>query len=155
MYHRFIVSTFSLTYKTATMKATIKRGFAITGLFIAISCTKENVAVATHKTNQQNLAQTVMLNDNLTGNAVLVTIGTQVWMQRNLNVGFTGMVTKYRRLKILRHGPNLPQVHGVGMKTIPLPVRSMGKFTIGTLYMTQGAWHPKVFISPAMRNGLS
>ena len=70
------------------MKATIKRGFAITGLFIAISCKKENVAVATHKTNQQNLAQTVMLNDNLTGNAVLVTIGTQVWMQRNLNVGF-------------------------------------------------------------------
>ena len=109
------------------MKATIKRGFAITGLFIAISCTKENVAVATHKTNQQNLAQTVMLNDNLTGNAVLVTIGTQVWMQRNLNVGFTGMVTKYRRLKILRHGPNLPQVHGVGMKTIPLPGAVYGK----------------------------
>ncbi|HNP23355.1 MAG TPA: fibrobacter succinogenes major paralogous domain-containing protein [Panacibacter sp.] len=80
------------------MKATIKRGFAITGLFIAISCTKENVAVATHKTNQQNLAQTVMLNDNLTGNAVLVTIGTQVWMQRNLNVGF------------YRNGDKIPQV---------------------------------------------
>lgn len=67
-------------------------------LFLAISCTKENVAVKTDLNGQENYTRAEITNAELTGNAVLVTIGTQVWMQRNLNVS------------LYRNGDKIPQV---------------------------------------------
>jgi uncharacterized protein (TIGR02145 family) len=77
------------------MKTIIKTGLATLMLSLAISCKKESSAFQSSRING---GESSMSDDITDVNALSVKIGTQVWMNKNLNI------TKYR------NGDPIPQV---------------------------------------------
>src|SRR5678810_90824 len=75
------------------MKTKIKAALAALVLLVAISCKKETNSVQSSTVSDESSTQ-----QGITGNIASVTIGTQVWMKKNLNV------SRYR------NGDNIPQV---------------------------------------------
>jgi uncharacterized protein (TIGR02145 family) len=74
------------------MKTKIKAAVAALVLLVAISCKKESSVQSSTINNESSTQQ------DITGNIASVTIGTQVWMKKNLNV------SRYR------NGDKIPQV---------------------------------------------
>lgn len=68
------------------MKSTRKTGLAALLLLLSISCTKQNSQVQSSATNVESAVQAEMTESDAPANIVEVTIGTQVWMKRNLHV---------------------------------------------------------------------
>lgn len=67
-------------------------------LLLFVSCKKENSSIQTHLADDENSSQAAITETDATANIVEVTIGTQVWMKRNLQV------SRYR------NGDRIPQV---------------------------------------------
>ena len=80
------------------MKTTIKTGFAALVLLLAISCKKENTIIQPSAVNDMSSNETELSDVDGFVTASSVTIGTQRWMTKNLNV------SRYR------NGDKIPQV---------------------------------------------
>lgn len=79
------------------MKKTIKTGFAVLLLVVAISCKKENSTIQSSAKTSDGVTQSVSSDLSIAGTAA-VKIGTQVWMKKDLTTSY------------YRNGDKIPEV---------------------------------------------
>lgn len=65
------------------MKTSTTAGFAAL-MLLAISCTKENPSIQSSRIDDESIKQVLLTNADETDEPASITIGTQIWMKRDL-----------------------------------------------------------------------